>query len=254
MESMVGYAYQIQYGETSLLINDAWKARVSGVPLNAFLTASSIRANSPNDTPVDEQEVLLLRVVSEFELPTDKDMVKALLEHHKRRTDEAIHHMDGLDLYTHNDLQWGGLRCRILGTFYVNSSGELAFGSDLENFPSASNLRVYKPMGRSLEKIVNYCDPGRKKRMLTESQRLGFTTSPPDVHVGDIRYTSTQRLHELDKSGSVPVRINSGDFLGRRTACFGMTRTGKSNLIKTLVAAVRMAMASCATVLKFEAD
>jgi Helicase HerA, central domain len=92
--------------------------------------------------------------------------------------------------------------------------------------------------------IVNYCDPGRQKRMLDDAKRMGFRALPPDVEVGSVRYTSTQRLHEKSKSGNVPVRINSGDFLGRRTACFGMTRTGKSNLIKTLVASVRLAMAS----------
>ena len=138
----------------------------------------------------------------------------------------------------------GGLKCRILGTFYVNRANELAFGSDLENFPSASNLRVYKPMGRALELIVNYCDPARKRRMVADAQRQGFHAAPPDVEVGVVRYTSTQRLHEQAKTGLVPVRINSGDFLARRTACFGMTRTGKSNLIKTLVASVRLAAAA----------
>lgn len=244
-ENHIGYAYQIQYGETSILVNDAWKARVSGVPLNAFLIGSSIRTQSPTETPHAEQELLLLRVTSEFELPTDKDNMKALLERHKRRTSsDILDSGDGLDANTLNDFQWGGLRCRILGTFYVNKRGELAFGSDVENFPSASNLRVYKPMGSALEKIVNYNDPNRKKRALADAQRMGFHAAPPDVKVGSVRYTSTQRMHESANNSEVAVLINSGDFLGRRTACFGMTRTGKSNLIKTLVSSVRLAAAT----------
>jgi DNA helicase HerA-like ATPase len=244
-KALVGYAYQIQYGEATLLVNDKWKADVSGVPLNTFLVASSLRTSAPDETPEAEQEVLLLRVTSEFELPTDKDAIKSLIEHHKRRTTSAItSSSDGKDPASSSDMQWGGLRCRILGTFYINNKNELAFGSDLENFPSNSNLRAYKPMGAALEAIVNYCDPGRKKRNLEDAKRLGFRAAPPDVDVGTVRYTSTQRLHEKSKFGVVPVRINSGDFLARRTACFGMTRTGKSNLIKTLVASVRLAMAS----------
>jgi Helicase HerA, central domain len=245
-DALIGYAYQVQYGEASLLVNDKWKARVSGVPLNAFLVATSMRLDQPIDkTPHAEREVLLLRVISEFELPTDKDLVKTLIERHKNRTSSDIENAsDGLDVITLGDLQWGGLRCRILGTFYINKADELAFGSDLENFPSASNLRVYKPMGGALEVIVNYCDPLRKRRMLADAQRLGFHSAPPDVDVGTVRYTSTQRLHEQASQGPVAVRINSGDFLARRTACFGMTRTGKSNLIKTLVASVRLASAA----------
>jgi DNA helicase HerA-like ATPase len=244
-DAMVGYAYQVQYGEAFLLVNDDWKAKVSGVPLNAFLVASSVRVQAPEETPEEEQEVLLLRVVSEFELPTDKDLVKSTLERYKKKSSAYIDNAtDGLDNFTLGEMQWGGLRCRILGTFYVNKKNELSFGSDLENFPSASNLRVYKPMGSALELIVNYCDPSRRRRMVEDAKRLGFMAAPPDVEVGHIRYTSTQRLHERSGANAVPIRINSGDFLARRTACFGMTRTGKSNLIKTLVASVRLASAA----------
>lgn len=241
--AIVGYAYQMEYDEATLLVNDYWKKSVYGVPLNAFLVASTIRTKSPDDnTPNDEQEVILLRVTGEFELPTDKDIVKLVIEHYKRKTSIDIEsHNDGIDKVTQSDLQWGGLKCRILGTFYVSKDNQLKFGSDLENYTSFSNLRVYKPMGSALEKIVNYCDPARKERMNKEARKLGFQEAPPDVKVGSIRYTSTQRLFEMSDSGDVPVYINSGDFLARRTGCFGMTRTGKSNLIKTLIASVRLA-------------
>lgn len=243
--SHVGYAYQLQYGEASVLVNDIWKERVAGVPLNAFLVASSIRTKNLEDTPHAEQEVLLLRVTNEFELPNDKEMTKSLLERYKSKTTTEIKSGgDGIDPITLSDLQWGGLKCRILGTFYVNNKNQLAFGSDVENFSAASNLRVFKPMGAALEMIVNYCDPNRKKRANDEAQRMGFQMAPPDVDVGVVRYTSTQRMHERSNNANVTVKINSGDFLARRTACFGMTRTGKSNLIKTLVASVRLAAAS----------
>lgn len=242
-ENLVGYVYQMQYGEANLLVNDSFKFKVSGVPLNTFLVATSIREHY-EETPEDEREVYLLRVTGEFELPTDKDMARTIIEKHKRRTNYAItDSRDGLDAVTQGDMQWGGMKCRILGTFYLDSQNNLIFGSDIENFHSASNLRAYKPMGETLSKIVNYCEPARKARMKKDAERLGFKNPPPDVEVGVVRYTSSQRLHKSYKGGNANVSINSGDFLSRRTACFGMTRTGKSNLVKTLIASVNLASA-----------
>lgn len=43
----------------------------------------------------------------------------------------------------------------------------------------------------------------------------------------------TQTLSTLD----VPVYVSPQDFLGKRTALFGMTRTGKSNTVKTIIQA-----------------
>ena len=39
----------------------------------------------------------------------------------------------------------------------------------------------------------------------------------------------------------MPVGVNPADFLSRRTAVLGMTRTGKSNTVKTTAAAVKLA-------------
>ncbi len=45
-------------------------------------------------------------------------------------------------------------------------------------------------------------------------------------------------MAELGDSTKVPVLISPVDFLARRTAVFGMTRTGKSNTTKTMVSQV----------------
>ena len=40
-----------------------------------------------------------------------------------------------------------------------------------------------------------------------------------------------------ESADKVPVYINSKDFVGKRTALFGMTRTGKSNTVKIIIQA-----------------
>ena len=39
-----------------------------------------------------------------------------------------------LDEYTRYEFSFSGLECRVLGTFYRDSSGDLVFGAVLENF------------------------------------------------------------------------------------------------------------------------
>ena len=55
--------------------------------------------------------------------------------------------------------------------------------------------------------------------------------------IGKVRYSSTQRFQQTEPD--VPVYISSRDFLGTRTALFGMTRTGKSNTVKMIIKAIR---------------
>jgi len=57
--------------------------------------------------------------------------------------------------------------------------------------------------------------------------------------IGTVRYTSTDRLHRASEVEKVPFFIQPSDFLARRTAVLGMTRTGKSNMIKQTVSVVK---------------
>jgi chaperonin cofactor prefoldin len=56
-----------------------------------------------------------------------------------------------------------------------------------------------------------------------------------DVKIGKVRYSSSRRFQE--NQPDVNVYVNSQDFLGKRTALFGMTRTGKSNTVKKIIEA-----------------
>lgn len=242
-KSFVGYVYGMRFDEVLVLTNDAWKFAVDGLPHNSFLVAAGFNPTQLADAAPIDQEVVLLRVLEPVGLPQDNDFVRTRIEHHQRRT--AAEKLpgginDGMDPMTHSELQAGGLKCSILGTFYMNE-GQLRLGSDIENFMSLSRLRAYKPVGAALARIVNHVNPEVLKKGEEEAKAAGFKGIPSPIEIGTVRYTSTDRMHRGKKAELVPVQIQPTDFLARRTAVLGMTRTGKSNTVKTIVSAVAIA-------------
>lgn len=242
-QAFVGYVYNLKYDECFVQTNDAFKHAVNGLPHNSFLLAAGFDpARFDAASPID-QEVVLLRVLAPAPLPQDADMVRTRIEHHQRRreTERLPGDVnDGLDPMTASELQWGGMRCRVLGTFYMDN-GELRLGSDVENFMSLSRMRAFKPRGASLEMIVNHVNPDVRKKAKEEALKAGFPDVPKPINIGSVRYTSTARLHRGAEELKASVLIQPSDFLARRTAVLGMTRTGKSNTVKTTVSAVAMA-------------
>lgn len=128
-----------------------------------------------------------------------------------------------LDDFTRYEFSFSGLECRVLGVFYRNSKGIVEFGADLENFYAANNYSVYKASEDVLEFIVNQRDDG------------GLAGQSSDFKIGAVRYSSSRRHHAQEEP--VSVWVNPQDFLGKRTAMFGMTRTGKSNTVKKIIEA-----------------
>lgn len=239
----VGYVYTMHFREACILTNDTWKERVAGIPHNSFLIATAINPEKVAQTRAFDDEVILLRVLGPANLPSDADLLAARIEHNQRRTSPEIFsedERDGLDPITHNEFQYGALRCRVLGTFY-SERGDLRLGSDLENYVSSTRLRVFKPRADALAKIVNHINSEVQQKALSEAKKSGFSGLPTPITIGTVRYTSTDRLHRGQAEIRVPVTIQPTDFLGRRTAVLGMTRTGKSNTVKTTVASVSLA-------------
>lgn len=241
-ENHVGYVYSMSFTDVSVLTNDAWKEQVAGIPHNSFLVAAAFDPNKMSETHTFDKEIVLLRVLGPSPLPSDADLIKTRIEHNQRRIEEEVFVtdvLDGLDPLTHAELQYGALKCRILGTFYEDN-GELRLGSDLENYMSSTRLRVFKPRGDALNLIINHINPEVKNKSLEEARKSGFSGLPTPIEIGTVRYTSTARLHRGRDESLVPVMIQPSDFLARRTAVLGMTRTGKSNTVKTTVAAVAL--------------
>lgn len=239
----VGYVYGMSFTDALVLTNDAWKERVAGVPHNSFLVAAGFDPENLTKAHEFDREVVLLRVLEPVVLPSDRDLVRTVIEHNQRRTEGEVFASDihdGHDPVTHNELQFGGIKCRILGTFFVED-GHLRLGSDLENYMTCTRLRVFKPSAKALEMIINHVNPEIVSKGLEEAKKAGFNQLPPPLEIGTVRYTSTARLHRGQNQPLVPVRVQPSDFFARRTAVLGMTRTGKSNTVKTQVGAVHMA-------------
>ena len=242
-QSFVGYVYNLKYDECFVQTNDAFKHAVNGLPHNCFLLAAGFDPALFDTAPAIDQEVVLLRVLGPAPLPQDGDMVRTRIEHHQRRreTERLPGDVnDGLDPMTASELQWGGMRCRVLGTFFMKE-GQLRLGSDVENFMSLSRMRAFKPRGAALELIVNHVNPEVREKARDEAIKAGFKDTPSPIDMGTVRYTSTDRLHRGAGEQPVKVLIQPADFLARRTAVLGMTRTGKSNTVKTTVSAVALA-------------
>ena len=212
--AFVGHPFYFDYAVAHVLVADAHKQRVRGIPQGAFLLAFY-------DNEQDEKEAVLLRALGPTKLPTDQDVIKSMVEYYKDNL-QVSGPTSQLDEYTRYEFSFSGLECRILGTFYLDRNGALVFGADLENFYSAHNYSVFKPSGDILELIVNF----------REGSTIPGQSS--DVRIGRVRYSSSMRFQDQEEK-EVKVFVTPTDFLGKRTALFGMTRTGKSNTVKKVI-------------------
>jgi hypothetical protein len=230
----VGDVYSLGYAEALVQIHDRHRQQVGGIPALSFLLATRIGNERPVDVRQEDASVVLLRVLDQADLPNAQEALRVRVENAQRVCGQVNLHWDDRDVMdptTHQLLSYAGVRCRVLGTFYVTSAGSegkpdfhLSFGSDISNYYPNRGLKVFKPRGSVLSRIVNYRD-----------RRLGDVTGAL-VPVGTVRYASTHRAFQ--NIGDVEVSITPTDLLGQKTALFGMTRTGKSNTTKIILQSI----------------
>ena len=230
-KQFVGWLCHVDYEQALVLTRDDWKASARGVPQNCFLIAA------PVDSHKVTGEILLLRVTGAAPLPANDVVAGLKVEKLKQRPAESAAGDAFSDLAA-EQFQLGGLQCRVLGQFYL-ANGQLRLGCDVESFSSAAGLAVYRPEGAALELIVNYISPERLASSREEARRLGLEGDLPRFPIGTVRFSSTDRLHRGEVASRAVFHLNAVDFLARRTAVFGMTRTGKSNTVKQLVSVVK---------------
>lgn len=229
-DKYVGEVIDMEYENALVQVNEHHRHKVGGLPSQGFLIATRINPLSPTleDVPgeneYDKEDccVILMRILNSDILPSDMERKILRSERASLSHETNGHWEESLDATSKKVMALTGLRCRIIGTFYLqkeNGKLKLNFGSDISNFYSNRGLKVYKPTGSALESIINF--------------GLDRENS---IKIGQIRYVSTQRQNQgLD---NVAVIINPLDLVAQKTAIFGMTRTGKSNTVKTIVKSI----------------
>lgn len=205
----VGYVLDLGYDTARIITSDPYKLAVGGVPRGSFLIMTPVlRDKDTNPPPL---HFSLLRVSGVSATPLAPQVQQTYFELHKRSMPE-------LDVWTQGELQWGALDCEVLGMFYGDpkDTARLAFSGDVNNVVSAHRYKVYAPDEPLLELIVN-----------------GLVPTTLRACLGNLRPTECELVSSSSRP-TVPVHISMADFRGRRTAMFGKTRLGKSNVVKLL--------------------
>lgn len=234
-ENYVGDLYSISYETASVLISDYFRKKVGGIPSLAFLIATRINLQDEIDFKEEDASIILLRVMDSTALPNAQEAERIRVETAQRVSGITEQHWDddtSMDPFTSNLLSFAGIKCRVLGTFYLTLAEEhsnksnlkLQFGDDISNYYPNRGLKVYKPNAKALELIVNYRD----------TSRLDY--APHTFNIGTVRYASTNR--SFQRVNDVSVDLIPEDLLGQKSAIFGMTRTGKSNTTKIMMQSV----------------
>ena len=203
----VGYVLELGYDEATIITSDPYKRAVGGIPRGSFLIMA------PGDFIGMPPHFTLLRVNSVAPTPLSGHVQQTYFELHKKS-------MPALDRFTQGELQWGALRCSVLGMFYPDAKNSLkiAFSGDVNNVVSAHRYRVYAPDETILNIVVN--------EIVKLEDRF---------KIGELRMTECQLPLSTEQMINLPVQISILDFKGARTAMFGKTRLGKSNTVKLIV-------------------
>jgi hypothetical protein len=201
----VGYVLELGYENAKIITSDPYKIAVGGIPRGSFLIMT------PNTQGGLPPHFTLLRVTGVSPTPLSNQVQQTYFELHKKAMPE-------LDVWTQSELQWGALDCDVLGMFYANPTDtrQLSFSGDVNNVVSAHRYKVFAPDELLLNLIVN------------------GTVKPIDQQVlGKLR-TMECGLVSSASMPAIPVCISMVDFRGCRTAMFGKTRLGKSNVVKLI--------------------
>jgi len=207
----VGYVLDIGYNEVTIITSDPFKIAVGGVPRNSLLIMcpSTYEYSGISIPP----HFTLLRVLDAASTPLSGEVQQTYFELQKKSMPE-------LDVFTQSELQWGALKTGVLGMFYPHPqiANSVEFSGDLNNFVSAHKYRIYSPDDKLLD-LVNNC-------MVPNQNRF---------KIGNLRLTECRLPLPNKKQPDVDIFLSTDDFLGCRTAMFGKTRLGKSNVVKLII-------------------
>jgi Helicase HerA, central domain len=206
----VGYVLELGFDDATIITSDPFKQAVGGVPRGSFLIMApeSLKGMPPHFS--------LLRVTDTAPTPLSKEVQQTYFELHKKSMPE-------LDIWTKGELQWGALSARVLGMYFPDPSdvNKLRFSGDVNNIVSAHRYKVYAPTKELLELIVN-----------------GIVRPENQFAIGRLRLTECTLPFADTPQPEIDVNVSTNDFRGYRTAMFGKTRLGKSNVVKIIAQSI----------------
>lgn len=206
----VGYVLDIGFDEVTIITSDPFKKAVGGVPRGSYLIMA------PDTFEGLPPHFTLLRVTATAPTPLSKDVQQTYFELHKKSMPE-------LDIWTKSELQWGALSTKVLGMYYPDAQDNtaIAFSGDVNNVVSGHRYKVYAPDDNLLNLIVN-----------------GTVRKENQFVLGKLRLTECSLPFANKPQPDVDVRVSTDDFRGFRTAMFGKTRLGKSNVVKLIARSI----------------
>ncbi|WP_424535527.1 ATP-binding protein [Sphaerisporangium viridialbum] len=221
----VGGIFRLDYDSAVVLTDDFKKHEAGGVPRGGFLLAVAGESTDLGFV-LEDQEVILLRVRGTAPLPNESELIQTRLAVVRDAGASGVGFDDVTDVLTRNELQQSAFDCEVLGTFYTETDSrdaQIEYGADIDNVVVSARYQVFLPSTEVLSWLASYPQPVDKRDALA---------------IGKVRFAATRRKALIAGTDQADVHIDVSDFIGRKTAVFGMTRTGKSNTIKTLVTAV----------------
>lgn len=217
----IGGIFRLNYNSAVVLTDDFSKKKAGGVPLGGFLLAAA-GTQTGLGFKLDDEELILLRVRGTADLPNEADLVQTRLAVVRDATATGQGFDDVTDELTRNELQQSAFDCEVIGTFYTTNSDGIEFGADIDNVVSSAKYQVFLPSEPVLSWLASYPS--------TDESDL--------ISIGVVRFSSTRRRAQASGVANADVKVHIEDFVARKTAVFGMTRTGKSNTVKTIVTAI----------------
>ncbi len=224
---LIGGIYSMDYDECVIISNDKWKDQAGGIPRHCYLLATATNWEDPDEFNEEDAYAILLRVEGPEGLPHEEELMQVreeamrdmLTDSETSGSPIAGSPETIMDVMTRNEIQFSGIRAKVLGTFYQDGDS-IKFGSDIDTFYSMARYKVYKPGVDALATISSY--------PLSPESNEG-------VRLGRVRFSETERE---PIPSAAEVRVDIDDFIGAKTAVFGMTRTGKSNSMKIITTSI----------------
>jgi hypothetical protein len=229
----LGGIYHLDYDRAIVITDDFVKREAGGVPRNGFLLAAATVPTQETKAPLDEDEIILLRIRGTASLPNESELVATRLAAMRDADIREQRPENIVDNLTSNQIQMSAFECDVLGTFYGATVARKPFvqwGADIDNVYSGARYFVYLPSAEALSFIASY--PERTEEEIQDNEE------PDLIDLGVVRFASTRRRAADAGMDKVPVKVRVTDFISRKTAVLGMTRVGKSNTNKTICTAV----------------